>query len=48
LKALTTTYTSVDVDLRGLSGQKVIVRITTKARTAKKTTSFTRTYQTCS
>ena len=32
LKTLKTTSTSVDVELRGLSGQKVTVRITTKPR----------------
>jgi uncharacterized repeat protein (TIGR01451 family) len=47
LKTLKTTSTSVDVDLRGLSGQKVTVRITTKPRHGKKTTSFTHTYETC-
>jgi hypothetical protein len=45
---LKSTSTSVDVDLRGLSGQKVTVRIAVKPRTGEKTTSFTRTYETCS
>jgi uncharacterized repeat protein (TIGR01451 family) len=47
LKTLKITSTSVDVDLRGLSRQRVTVRITAKPRNGKKT-SFTRTYETCS
>jgi uncharacterized repeat protein (TIGR01451 family) len=48
LRTLKITSTSVDVDLRGLSRQKVTVRITTKPRSGKKTSSVTRTYKTCS
>ncbi len=48
LRALKTTSTSVNVDMRGLSEQKVTVRITTKPRHGKKTTNFTHTYETCS
>lgn len=47
LKTLKTKSTSVDVDLRGLSAQKVTVRVTTKTRSGK-TSSFTRVYETCS
>jgi uncharacterized repeat protein (TIGR01451 family) len=48
LKTLKSRSTSVDVDLRGLSRQKVTVRVSTKPRYGKKTTSFTHTYETCS
>lgn len=48
LRTLKSTSTSVDVDLRGLPGQKVTVRITTTLRHDHKNTSFTRTYETCS
>jgi hypothetical protein len=48
LKTLKSTSTAADVDLRGLSRQKVTVRITTKPRHGKKTASFTHVYETCS
>jgi len=48
LKSLKSTPTSVDVDLRGLSAQKVTVRVTTRPRHGNGTTSFTRSYLTCS
>ncbi len=48
LRTLKTTSKSVHVDMRGLSGQKVTVRITTKPRHGKKTTNFTHSYETCS
>jgi len=48
LKTLKSTSTSVDVDLRGLSWQRLTVRITTKPRYGNRITTFTRTYETCS
>ncbi len=47
IRTLKITYTSVDVDLRGLFAQKVTVRVSTKAR-HKTASSFTRGYETCS
>ncbi len=48
IKTLKITSTSVDVDLRGLSAQKVTMRVSTKTRSGKTTSSFTRSYETCS
>jgi uncharacterized repeat protein (TIGR01451 family) len=48
LKTLKSTATSVDVDLRGLSRQRLTVRISTKPGYGSKITSFTRKYVTCS
>jgi uncharacterized repeat protein (TIGR01451 family) len=48
LKILKITSTSVDVDLRGLRGQRVTVRITTRIGQDTKTTSFSHSYETCS
>jgi uncharacterized repeat protein (TIGR01451 family) len=48
LKTLDSTPTSIDVDLRGLSGQMVTVRVTTRPRAGAKTSSFTRIYEACS